>query len=175
MLGDAGDLLFLDGKRVGKGIAILGGMAAGVPHEVRAVSAGDPAVEVLRRVTVAAKDTRWVDLRRAPVAGAVVATPAVPAPASPAVPSAVAAARVAKSPKPVRVVSADAAKGLIALGDGAGAGAPLEAGGVAKLQWAGGPAALPEIRCVRVFGGVSVCTVSGRLPASLPGSVELVR
>lgn len=141
---DEGAPVYVDGKKSGPGGTIVLGK---VPSQRDLlVTLGQPGAEARRiLVRLNPNETRTVDLRT---------------PSGVARDHAVASGETPPEPEPeglaVKVVSADAQAGIIALSRKDGGDAPLLAGNEASF-FAPGSKKGVKIRCVRVFGSVSVC------------------
>ena len=158
---DVGAQVYVDGKPAGRsGSVILSKMPS---RRTLLVALGAPGSDArVERVRLEPKEIRTVDLRSPEVASA--PTPAAGESASEA-PASVAAPTEAKrdgAAVAVRVVSADPVGGVIALSRAPAGAAPLAVGETARWR-AAGASAESALKCVRVFGGVSVCR--GELPA----------
>lgn len=141
---DEGAPVYVDGKKSGPGGTIVLGK---VPSQRDLlVTLGQPGAEARRiLVRLNPNETRTVDLRT---------------PSGVARDHAAASGETPPEPEPeglaVKVVSADAQAGIIALSRKDGGDAPLLAGNEASF-FAPGSKKGVKIRCVRVFGSVSVC------------------
>ena len=141
---DVGAQVYVDGKPAGRsGSVILSKMPS---RRTLLVALGAPGSDArFERVRLEPKEIRTVDLRSPEVASA-------PTPAA----GESAAAAKSEASLAVRVVSSDVSGGVIALSQAKGGAAPLEAGRSARWR-AAGATTETEVKCVRVFAGVSVC------------------